>query len=249
MIWKKLCDFTRFLSIRLYVTMPSGNGEVKRLNRRNSPKTGWTHLWILLGLCRKALPSWVSKADSFLGSNLSSTFQKANLRSSLSWTSPTSRFCRPFTGRIKRIDLAGQQALASSRTRTTPWSQMRDWRTNKNWSLLSHADMCLIIRNHLQASEDKQASEFAGDQRFWRLWVQHPQCLEKCNPWQFKPEASDMTVPSPNWKIWKVADVDRFCMIFCPAFISTTLLHYTLYDLSLLSLLGKLPTNFCSPTQ
>lgn len=76
----------------------------------------FSHLWILLGLCRKALPSWVSKADSFLGSNLSSTFQKANLRSSLSWTSPTSRFCRPFTGRIKRIDLAGQQALASSRT-------------------------------------------------------------------------------------------------------------------------------------
>lgn len=174
MIWKKLCDFTRFLSIRLYVTMPSGNGEVKRLNRRNSPKTGWTHLWILLGLCRKALPSWVSKADSFLGSNLSSTFQKANLRSSLSWTSPTSRFCRPFTGRIKRIDLAGQQALASSRTRTTPWSQMRDWRTNKNWSLLSHADMCLIIRNHLQASEDKQASEFLKA----TLRVQHPQCLE-----------------------------------------------------------------------
>lgn len=249
MIWKKLCDFTRFLSIRLYVTMPSGNGEVKRLNRRNSPTTGWTHLWILLGLCRKALPSWVSKADSFLGSNLSSTFQKANLRSSLSWTSQTSRFCRPFTGRIKRIDLAGQQALASSRTRTTPWSQMRvDARIKIGpfWAMLTCVSSSGTIYKLPKTNKLLNSQETSV---FWRLRVQHPQCLEKCNPWQFKPEASDMTVPSPNWKIWKVADVDSFCMIFCPAFISTTLLHYTLYDLSLLSLLGKPPTNFCSPTQ
>lgn len=103
-------------SIRLYVTMPYGNG----------PKTGWTHLWILSGLCRKALPSWVAKADSFLGVQLEFNISKGKSTRKFVLNLTDFRFCRPFTVRIKKNRFGRRLlALASSRIRTTPWSQMR----------------------------------------------------------------------------------------------------------------------------
>ena len=230
--------------------MPSGNGEVRRLNCRNSSKDWMNPSLDFVGSVPESAPVMGVQSRLFLGGPTWVQHFKRQIYEAVCpelHRLPDS--CRPFTGRIKRIDLAGQQALASSRTRTTPWSQMRvDARIKIGpfWAMLTCVSSSGTIYKLPKTNKLLNSQETSV---FWRLRVQHPQCLEKCNPWQFKPEASDMTVPSPNWKIWKVADVDRFCMIFCPAFISTTLLHYTLYDLSLLSLLGKLPTNFCSPTQ